>query len=222
MMTAMRTRVSRAARLLGRTPSVGVAAIVYSAAIQAASFRADVVDLSNRWWVVTAALILLLSPLVHTFVIHRTFAALRRIPFHLRDLPVESFGSLVAGELLVNAAVVIGSVFFLLPGVYVGMRLIYYKQAIILHKARLAAAVRESLVLTADGRRLLGMFLVLAASYCVPLGIELIALPATDALSVHAVAVLISAAFVAWINVYVTLAFIEDAEAVEGDVSVNP
>jgi len=217
----MRTRIRRAARLLARVPSVGVVAIVYSAAIQAASFRADVIDLSSRWWVATAALILLLSPLVHAFVIHRTFAALRRIPFRLRDLPVESFGSLVAGELLVNAAVVIGSVFFLLPGVYVGLRLIYYKQAIVLHKARLAAAVRESLLLTTDGRRLLWMFLVLAASYCVPLGIELLALPAADALWVHAVAVLISAAFVAWINVYVTLSFVEDAKAAEGDVSVG-
>ncbi len=218
----MLTRLSRAWLLLLRTPSAGVAALVYSVAIHASSIRADILDLGNPWWIVTAAVVLLLSPVFHAFILHRTFASIQGLPFRLRDLPAESFGSLVAGEVLVNAAVVIGSIFFLIPGIYLGLRLIYYKQSVVLHKARLASAVRESLLLTADGRRLVRTFVVLAASYCIPVGIDLLVLPAADALWVHVVAVAISTLFIAWINVYLTLAFVEDAQASEAGESAGP
>jgi len=217
----MLTRLNRAWRLLLRTPSAGAASLVYSAAIHASSMHADILDLGNPWWIVTAAIVLLFSPLFHAFIIQRTFASIQGIPFRLRDLPAESFGSLVAGEILVNVAVVLGSVFFLLPGVYAGLRLIYYKQAVVLHKARISSAVRESLLLTADGRRLVKTFVVLAVSYCVPVGIDLLALPAADALWVHVVAVAISTLFIAWINVYLTLAFVEDAQTDENGESAG-
>lgn len=212
----MRDRVRRAGRLLVRSPVVAGAALVYSTAIHASSARADILDLANPWWILTAATVLLLSPVFHALVIQSAFASLRGLPFRLRDIPAESFGSLVAGEFLVNGAVILGSIFLLLPGVYAGMRLIYYKQSIVLHKTRVLASVRESLLLTADGRRLLGVFVVLGLSYCVPLAIDFLVLPAVDALWGHVLAVVVSSVFVAWINVYLTLAFVEDAETADG------
>ena len=132
---------------------------------------------------------------------------------------MESFSDLVGGELLVNVLVILGGALFLLPGIYMGLRAIYYKQIIVLHKARSLSAVRESFRMTVDPRTVLRMFLFLAVAYCIPLAIDLVLTPAIQALWVHSIAILVSTSFIAWVNVYITLSFnelIDTLQALEG------
>lgn len=205
----------RAARLLIQVPSIGLASLAYSSAIHLASLRADLLDITDPWWVVTIGLVLLLSPIYHIVVIGQVDAFHRGASFPLRTLPVEAFGDLVLGEVLVNALVVLGSALFFLPGIYIGLRSIFYKQLIILHKARPVEAIRESLKLTMPPRVVLQAFLFLAASYCLPLVIEYLLAPITQVWWIHLVGILVSTSFIAWVNVYITLWF---GDLVAGDV----
>jgi len=214
MMTSLE-RSRQAARLLMQAPAIGLASLAYSGAIHIASLRADLLDITDPWWVVTIGLVLLLSPIYHIVVIGMVDAFHREESCPLRTLPVETFGDLVLGELLVNALVVLGSALFFLPGIYIGLRSIFYKQIIILHKARPLEAIRESFKLTMPPRVVLQVFLLLAASYCLPLLIEYLLAPITQAWWIHPVGILVSTSFIAWVNVYITLAF---GDLVAGDV----
>ena len=214
-------RIRRAGRLSIQLPSIGVASLAYSSAIYLSSLQADLLDISNPWWIVTVAIVLLLSPIYHTFVIRRTAASLAGQTFTLRDLPMESFGDLVVGELLVNASVVLGTLLFLLPGIYVGLRSIYYKQAIVLHKARSLPAIQQSLRMTGKPQVVLQMFLFLAVAYSIPLGADLILTSAIQTPWVHPIAILVSTLFIAWVNVYVTLSFDELTRIDDEDVERN-
>lgn len=206
MMTSLE-RSRQAARFLIQAPSIGLVSLVYSSAIHLSSLRADLLDITDPWWVVTIGLVLLSSPIYHLVVIGKVDALQRGESFPLRTVPVETFGDLVLGELLVNALVVLGSAFLFLPGIYIGLRAIFYKQIIILHKARPVEAIRESLRLTMPPRVVLQAFLFLAASYCLPLAIEYSLAPITEAWWIHPIGILVSTSFIAWVNVYITLWF---------------
>jgi len=208
-MTKILDRIRQAGRLSIQLPSIGVASLAYSSAIYLSSLQADLLDISNPWWIVTVGIVLLLSPIYHAFVIRRTATSLAGRTFTLRDFPMESFGDLVAGELLVNASVVLGAILFLFPGIYVGLRSIYYKQVIVLHKARSLPAIRQSFSMTAKPQVMLQMFLFLAVAYSIPLGSDLILTSASQIVWVHPIAILVSTLFIAWVNVYVTLSFDE-------------
>ncbi len=200
-------RSRRVAHLILHAPSIALVSLIYSAAIHVSSVRADLLDVADPWWVVTLALILLLSPVLHIHIIATVDSLRRRESLPSRLLPMEVFGDLVLGELIVNALVVLGSVLFLLPGIYVGLRSIYYKQSIILHKARPVDALRESFALTVSPRAMLQVLLLLAVSYTLPLVIDYWLSPATQAWWIHPIGILVSATFIAWINVYVTVWF---------------
>jgi hypothetical protein len=206
MMTNLK-RSRQAARLLTQAPSIALASLAYSTAIHLSSLRADLLDITDPFWVVTIGLILLLSPIYHIVVIGTVGTFLRGESFPLRTLPVETFGDLVLGELLVNALVVLGSALFFLPGIYIGLRSIYYKQIIILHKARPVEAIRESFKMTRAPRVVLQTFLLLAASYSLPLGIDYLLMPITYAWWIHPIGILVSTCFIAWVNIYITLTF---------------
>jgi hypothetical protein len=206
-MTTNLDRSRRAARFLIEAPSIGLASLAYSSGIHLSSLRASLLDISDPWWVVTIGLMLLLSPAYHAWVIGKTGALVRGETFPLRKLPMESFSDLVIGELLVNAFVVLGSVLFLLPGIYVGLRSIYYKQIIILHKARSMEAIRQSFRLTMAPRVVFQMLLLLATVYSIPLAADYLLTPVTQAWWVHPISILVSTLFLAWVNVYITLSF---------------
>lgn len=208
MMTSLE-RSKQVARLLFQVPSIGLASLIYSSAIQLSSLRADLLDIANPWWVLTIGLVLLVSPVYHLVVIGQVASFHRHESFPLRSLPLETFGDLVLGELLVNALVVLGSAFLFLPGIYVGLRSIYYKQIMILQKARPVEAIRESFRLTRQPVALVRMFLLLAISYSLPLVVEYLLAPMTQAWWIYLLGILISTAFLAWINTYITLLFVD-------------
>ena len=214
MMTSLE-RSRQAARLLIQAPSIGLASLAYSTATHLASVRADLRDPTNPWWVVTIALVVLLSPICHMVVIGKVDAIRRGETFSLSTLPLEAFPDLVLGELLVNGLVVLGSVFFFLPGIYIGLRSVYYKQIIILHKARPVEAIRESFRMTAAPRAVLRILALLAVSYSLPLAIEYLLAPMTQVWWIHPIGILGSTFFIAWVNVYITLLF---GDSVASDV----
>jgi len=190
-------------------PSIGIVSLLFSIALHLASLRGDLLDISNPWWVLTVGLVLLLSPLYHVFVISRVAAYLEQHTFSLRDIPIEAFGGLVMGELLVNAAVVLGGAVLVLPGIYFGLRAVFYKQAIVLHKAQAVTGIRASFRLTAEPRVLFQILVLMALAYCVPLVVDFLVSPTTYALWIHPLAIFVSAVFLAWINVVVTILFLE-------------
>jgi hypothetical protein len=208
MMTSLQ-RARKVLQLLLRAPTLGAAALIYTGLIYLSSTRADLLDFGNPWWVVTVTLVLLLSPAFHALVIGKTAAASAGRPYAIRDFPLESFGDLVAGELLVNAGVILGSALFLLPGIYLGIRSIFYKQSIVLHKARSVDAIRRSFTMTAEPRAMLHVLLFLAIAYSIPLAMDYWLDPVRNGLWVHPVAILVSTSFVAWVNVYITQLFID-------------
>jgi hypothetical protein len=216
MMTSL-NRSRQAARLLAQVPSIALASLAYSTAIHLSSLRADLLDITDPFWVVTVGLILLLSPIYHMVVIGKVDAFLREESPPLRTLPVEAFGDLVLGELLVNAMVVLGSALFFLPGIYIGLRSIYYKQMIILHKARPVEAIRESFRLTRAPGVVFRIFVLLAASYSLPLALDYLLAPITQAWWIHPIGILVSTSFIAWVNVYITLSFSDLVASGEGD-----
>jgi len=146
-------------------------------------------------------------------VIARIDAVTRHESLPLQTAPLEVFGDMVIGELLVNALVVVGSAFFFLPGIYIGLRSVYYKQIIVLHKARPIDAIRESFRLTRSPREVFRIFLLLAASYSLPLAIEYMLTPMTEAWWIHPIGVFVSTTFIAWINIYITLSFCDVASS---------
>jgi len=208
-MTTILQRIRLTAKLLRRAPAIALVSLVYSSVIHLASLRADLLDIGDPWWVVTVGLVLLLSPLYHAFVVGKAAALVRGEPFPLHHCRMESFGDLVVGELLVNAFVVLGSALFLLPGIYVGLRLIYYKQIIILHKARPMEAIRQSFRITTAPRVVFQTFLLLAGAYSIPLAVDFLLPSEPQAWWIHPVAILVSTSFIAWVNVYITLSFDE-------------
>jgi len=101
------------------------------------------------------AILILLSPFFHGVVILRvrgvesgkeitTWQALLQTAV--------SYPRLVVGEILVNLVVVAGLFLFILPGVYVGLHLIFYKQAILIDHAAGATALKVSSRRTAGWR----------------------------------------------------------------------
>ena len=206
-MTSSADHIRHTARLLAHSPSIAIASLAYSIIIQSASLRSGLLDIGNPWWVLTAGLIVLLSPIYHAFVIARTGASRSGQAFSIRGVPMESFGDLVAGELLVNALVILGSALLIVPGIYIGLRTIYYKQGIVLQKARLVPAIRQSLRLTAQPRAAGQLFAGLAVAYGLPLGFDWLLRPVLPDAWLLPAAVVVSTSFLAWVNVYITCSF---------------
>ncbi|MBE0635852.1 hypothetical protein IH601_07645 [Candidatus Bipolaricaulota bacterium] len=59
--------------------------------------------------------------------------------------------------------------------------------------------------------------LLLSASYILPLTIEYLLAPMTQAWWIHLVGILISTSFLAWINGYITLSFVDLIPSDEGN-----
>lgn len=197
------------ARLLIHVPSIGIASLVFSIATHLASLRADLLDIANPWWILTVGLVLLASPLYHALVISRVAAHVEKRDFSVLDVPLEAFGGLVLGEILVNAGVILGGALLVLPGMYIGLRAAFYKQAIVLHKTSASDGIRASFRLTAEPRILARLLMLMAAAYCLPIAIDFLLTPASQGPWIHPVAVLVSTVFLAWINVAVTMQFLE-------------
>jgi len=190
---------------------LGGCSLLYSAALYASSLQADLFELANPWWILTSATILLLSPLYHAIIIPAIARARGLSTSSNLGETLERFVPLFLGQVLVNLGVILGSMLLVVPGIFVGLRTIYYKQAVILHGATVREAILSSLQRTGAGKRLVEIFLVLGVLYCVPLGMEFFVLAALPLALRHVVAVFGTALFISWANAFVTDSYLQTA-----------
>jgi len=130
-----------------RRPGLLLVFLLFSVALYAANIQASVYDIQSPKWVITMAILILLSPFFHGVVILRVSGVESGKDITIWQALLQtavSYPRLVVGEILVNLVVVAGLFLFILPGVYVGLRLIFYKQAILIDHATGVTALRVS------------------------------------------------------------------------------
>jgi hypothetical protein len=203
-------RTRRAARR-GVRPAVLGASLLYAAALYAAGLNADLLDVQASWWVVTVAAVLLLSPLYHGFVI-RWAAADKGRPKSVGATILATFPQLFVGQLLVGAGVVLGAFALLVPGIYVGVRAILYKQAIVLGGRAPVAALRDSFRRTAAVRTTGLAALALAAFYGVALGVDALFTLVGSAIVGGIASVVVSGTLLAMLNSLLTDLYVSRSE----------
>jgi hypothetical protein len=205
-------RLKRSLLLPLRFPTVLVLSVAYSGLLYAASLQAGLLDVRSPYWVWSVASLLLLSPVLHAILIPMIAASLHGARVQWRTVlgdAVMLFPRLFLGELIIGAAVIAGGLLFLLPGIYIGMRFIYYKQAIILGRRSVGAALRESLRSTADWRPTGGLLICLVALYGAAVGLDSALVAFAPATVIHIGAVAGSSLLLAWLNVLITSAWID-------------
>jgi membrane-anchored glycerophosphoryl diester phosphodiesterase (GDPDase) len=105
--------------------------------------------------------------------------------------------------------VIAGGALLLIPGIYVGMRFIYYKQSIVFERRSAIPSLRESLRMTRDWRSTVGLFLCLAALYGCTAGLDSLLVTYVPSLVVHVIAVVGTALLLVWMNVLVTSSYVD-------------
>ncbi len=204
-------RLRRGLLLPLRFPALLGLSVGYSALLYAASLQAGFLDVRNPYWVLSVGGLLLLSPIYHALLLPAIASALqgtradwRAVLSDARDL----FPQLFLGEVLVGAAVIAGGLLLLIPGIYVGMRFIYYKQSIVFERKSAILALRESLRMTLDWRSTVGLFLCLAALYGCTVGLDSLLITHAPSLVVHVAAITGTALLLVWMNVLVTSSYV--------------
>jgi len=200
----------RSAAALVRDPSLVIVALGFTTAQYLTGLKAGVLDIESPWWILTMAVILLGSPAIHAWLIVRSRAlagAGRASARAVWSQIVACFVRLLVGQIVVNALVIAGLAVFIIPGVYIGVRLIYYKQAIILDGLPVSGALYRSAELTVGWRTAAAVlarmvpiwaisFSVVAAATFFELGV------AGDVLIIVG-----SAVSLAWVNALLTMSY---------------
>jgi len=206
-------RLRRVLLLPFRFPALLLLSAGYSGLLYAANLQAGFLDVRNPYWVLNIGGLLLLSPVYHAVLLPAIVAALQGgIRSDWRAVLSDAqglFPRLFLGELVVGAAVVAGGVVLLIPGIYIGMRLIYYKQFIVFERRSAIPALRESLRMTGDGRSTIALFFHLAVVYGCAFGFDSLLVLRAPSLVVHAGAVVGTTLLLAWMNVFVTSSYID-------------
>ena len=200
----------RSASALWRDPGLLLASLGFMAVQYVTGLKAGVLDIESPWWVLTMAVVLLGSPVVHTWLIVRSHAISEDRRATLRaafSQMAPCFVRLLLGQIVVNALVVGGLVVFVVPGVYIGIRLIYYKQAIIMERLSLSAALLRSAELTADWRT---VFVILGQStpiWTIPFAVVAAATFFELGIAGDVLIILGSAISFAWVNALLTMRY---------------
>jgi hypothetical protein len=146
--------------------------------------QATLYEIENPKWILSMGIFILLSPVFNGLFIllvhgERMGERLTLSQALTRILPC--YGQLVAGEIMVNLGVFIGFLLLFMPGAYIGLRWIFYKQAIVIDGASGTAGMRTSFAMTQDWHDLVVLlrflailyaptFLVVGATIALPLG----------------------------------------------------
>lgn len=150
-----------------RFPLLLLVALIFSGILYAVDIQASVYDIQNPKWVITMAILILISPLfsgVFILLIYGINTGKAILVRRALTQTLSSYMHLVVGEILVNLVVLAGSFLFVLPGIYLGLRLCFYKQVILIEGATAPAAIKESFRQTV-GWRIPGSLLLLLAPF---------------------------------------------------------
>lgn len=195
-----------------RQPALLLASLLFSGVLYVANMQASIYDIQSPKWVITMAVFILLSPLFHGVVILlvRGIARGKAIsPWRALSQTASFYPRLVVGEILVNLVVVAGLFLFVLPGIYLGLRFIFYKQAILIDQTTGTAALQTSFRRTPGLRIPLVLILLLAPFYgFVVLIAYLVAQYSLGAFG-EGLAVVASALTLVWTNTLLTSLYVE-------------
>lgn len=198
------------AAALARDPRLLLGSLGFTAAQYAAGLKAGVVDIQSPWWILTMAVILLGSPVAHTWLITRSRALCERqrtAAGAVASQVVGCFVRLLLAQILVNALVIAGLVAFLVPGVYIGVRLIYYKQAIVLDGLPVSAALFRSTALTAGWRATATVLARVVPIWAISFGVVAAATFLNLGLAGEVLVIVGSAVSFAWVNAFLTMSY---------------
>lgn len=195
-----------------RRPVLLVWALVSTAILYLVNRQANIYDISNPRWVITMAAIILLSPLFSGGFILLLQAQNKGEKLSVSQAIIRTFSTyysfLIAGEFLVNIIVIAGGILFVIPGIYFGLRLIFYKQEILIGGARGTAALKMSIARTRKWRDTMFVFSCLALFYLPTIAVFFV--PMSLAWDVYALVV--STLTFAWTNILLTRLYM-DAES---------
>jgi len=195
-----------------RRPGLLLVSLLFSIALYAANMQAGVYDIQSPKWVITMAILILLSPFFHGVVILRVHGVESGKDITTWQALLQtavSYPRLVVGEILVNLVVVAGLFLFILPGVYVGLRLIFYKQAILIDHATGVTAPRVSIRRTTGWRFSLFLLALLTPFYGLVILIGYIATVFSWGAFGEGLVVVGSALFLIWTNTLLTSLYLE-------------
>ncbi len=208
-------RLRRVIALPFRFPALLAVSVGYSGLLYVVSSKAGFLDVRNPYWVLSVGGVLLLSPIYHAVLLPAIAAALRGGRADWRAVLGEGqnlFQRLFYGEIVVGAAVIAGGLLLLIPGIYIGMRFVYYKQTIVLERTSTITALRKSLRVTRDGRLTFWLFVGLAALYGCAVGFDALLVNLAPMPVVHVGAVVGTGLLLTWMNVLVTSTYVDRAD----------
>ncbi len=176
--------ISRALSLPFQRPLLLLLSLFFVVILYAMDSQATLYEIENPKWILSMGIFILLSPVFNGLFIllvhgERMGERLTLSQALTRILPC--YGQLVAGEIMVNLGVFIGFLLLFMPGAYIGLRWIFYKQAIVIDGASGTAGMRTSFAMTQDWHDLVVLlrflailyaptFLVVGATIALPLG----------------------------------------------------
>lgn len=201
-------RLKRALLQPFRRPLLLAWALVFTGIFYLVNRQANLYDITNPRWVITMASLILLSPFFNGGFILLVQAQQRGEKPSIgrvlsRVLP--NYGSLISGELLVNMIVIAGGILFVIPGIYFGLRLIFYKQEILIGGAHGTAALKKSVARTRQWRETLSLFGSLSLFYLPVVAVFF----APVSLAWDMYALFASALTFAWTNILLTWIYLD-------------
>ena len=213
--------ISRALALPFQRPLLLLLSLFFVAVLYAMDSQATLYEIENPKWVLAMGTFILLHPVFNGLFILLVHGERMDEPLTLsqaltRVLPC--YGQLVAGEIMVNLGVFIGFLLLFIPGAYLGLRWIFYKQAIVIDGASGTSGMRASFTMTQDWHDLVILLRFLAILYAPAflIGGATIALPLGSIGSWIARAVTVLT--FAWVNTLLTdLYVLHEKEAVIND-----
>ena len=161
-------RTDQILRLPFRRPVLLCVAFSLSLVLTLTNFQETLYQIENPVWVLGMAVLILVTPLFNGVFILLAHGALQGEGCSLRyalNGTLTDWSRLVIAGILSNLLVVAGMFLFVLPGIYVGLRLSFYKQAILIDRSSVTAAFVESLRRTTGWRIPLALLLLLAPFY---------------------------------------------------------
>ena len=213
--------ISRALSLPFQRPLLLLLSLFFVVILYVMDSQATLYEIENPKWVLSMGAFILLHPIFNGMFILLVHGERRGEPLTLsqaltRILPC--YGQLVAGEIMVNLGVFIGFLLLFVPGAYLGLRLIFYKQAIVIDGASGIAGMRTSLAMTQDWHDLVVLLRFLAILYAP----TFIIVGATVALPLGSIgnwiARAVSVLTFAWVNTLLTDLYVPpEKEAVMSD-----
>ena len=195
-----------------RRPSLLLVSLLFSGSLYAANLQASVYDIHDPKWVITMAILILLSPFFHGVAILRVRAVQSGKEITTWQALLQagvSYPRLVVGEILANLIVVAGLFLFILPGVYVGLRLIFYKQAILIDHAAGLTSLRASYRSTAGWRYSVVLLALLAPFYGLVMLIGYVVTVFSWGAFGEALVVIFSALSLIWTNTLLTRLYLQ-------------